>query len=219
MPGRYDFLQLLHQQLQPRGYLEVGVQLGGSLSLAQCPAIGIDPNPLVQATGQQHIFTMTSDQFFQEVERDLLMEGETYKLVPLDLVYLDGSHLFEDTLRDFMHVEKYANRNTVVVFDDVLPYNAGIGMRHQPPGDWCGDVWKIPTILEAVRPDLETLLVDSWPVGAYVVWNLDPANTWLEERYDEFLEDFLLDFPPYDDVIARTYAVSVGDALSNLENR
>lgn len=210
--SRYSFLALLHQALQPRGYLEVGVQLGGSLALAQCPAVGIDPNPLINAVGQQVIFTMTSDQFFSE-HRPIL------DTLSLDIVYLDGSHLFEDTLRDFMNVERYANRNTVVVFDDVLPYNAGIGMRAQPPGDWCGDVWKIPTILEAIRPDLNKLLVDAWPVGAYVVWNLDPANTFLEERYDEILEDFLADFPPYDDVITRDYAVSVGDALLHLESR
>lgn len=218
MPGRYEFLALVHQQLQPRGYLEVGVQLGGSLSLAQCPAIGIDPNPLIQASGKQQIFTMTSDEFFQRAHR---FDGSPGPLdqFNLDLVYLDGSHLFEDTLRDFMNVESFAHRRTVVIFDDVLPYNASIGRRAQPPGDWCGDVWKIPSILADYRPDLSTLLVDAWPVGAFVVWNLEPGNTYLSERYGEILEEYIDDFPPYDDVITRDYAVSVGDALARLENR
>lgn len=213
MPSRYEFLSLLHQQLQPRGYLEVGVQLGGSLSLAQCPAIGIDPNPLVQATGNQHIFTMTSDEYFANHEPD--------DIVNLDLVYLDGSHLFEDTLRDFVNVEKYANRNTVVVFDDVLPYNAEIGMRHQPPGDWCGDVWKVAEIIEEYRPDLGQMLVDSWPVGALVVWNLDVdgVNTYLEENWNEIMDAWNFEITPPDDVINRTYARSVPQALETLRNR
>lgn len=213
MPSRYEFLVQLHQLLQPRGYLEVGVQLGGSLSLAQCPAIGIDPNPLVSATGNQHIFAMTSDEYFANHEPD--------DIVNLDLVFLDGSHLFEDTLRDFMNVESYANRNTVVVFDDVLPYNATIGMRHQPPGDWCGDVWKVAEILDAYRPDVELMLVDSWPVGALVVWNLDMDGLYsgLADNWDAIMEDWQFEITPPDDVITRTYARSVPQALETLRNR
>jgi hypothetical protein len=137
----------------------------------------------------------------------------------LDLVYLDGSHLFEDTLRDFINVESYANRSTVVVFDDVLPYNAEIGLRYQPPGDWCGDVWKIYEILKEYRPDLQLMLVDSWPVGALVVWDLKPGDPDLRDNYDQILDEWLPEIIPYDDVIERLYAVSVDEALERLRNR
>jgi hypothetical protein len=40
----HRLLKLFHDTLRPRTYLEIGVYTGGPLSLANCAAIGIDPN-------------------------------------------------------------------------------------------------------------------------------------------------------------------------------
>ena len=41
--SRHDLLRELHQQIQPRTYLEIGVSNGQSLSLSRARSIGIDP--------------------------------------------------------------------------------------------------------------------------------------------------------------------------------
>jgi len=146
-------------------YLEIGVQFGYSLSLATCPAIGIDPYPRVVASGQQAIYTMTSDDFFAQV-------GLT--LPPIDLAFIDGMHLFEYALRDFMNLQRFMSGNAIVVFDDVLPYNPAIASRDPLPGDWTGDVWKIYPIL--MRYDLDVTLVDVSPTGVLVVSNFNDVK-------------------------------------------
>lgn len=150
-------------------YLEVGVQYGASLDLAKEAevAIGIDPLPLTSPKGNQVLFAMTSDHYFEYVN---------YSLVPVDLAFIDGMHLYEYALRDFANIERISTHRSVIVFDDILPYNQAIAAREQPPGDWTGDVWKVYYLLKQHRPDLDLTLVDLFPTGALMVTNLDPGN-------------------------------------------
>ena len=39
----------------------------------------------------------------------------------LDLSFIDGMHLFEYVLRDFMNVERFSRWDTAIVLDDMLP--------------------------------------------------------------------------------------------------
>lgn len=203
---RYGLLDFLHVRLRPRGYLEIGVQHGDSLRLARCPAIGIDPYPLTTLyPNSTVVHTVTSDEFFANHEPPLISH-------PIDLAFIDGMHLFEYALRDFMNIEKWANQRTVVVFDDVLPYTQEMASREQCPGDWTGDVWKVFAILGSVRPDLTMVLADTFPTGALLVWNLDPMNTDLQEQYDYSVDLFKdIDKVP-DYIISRDVAQDGGRA-------
>lgn len=210
MVTNYQFLEMLHSQLNPSNYLEIGVQAGGSLNLARCPAIGIDPSPLVAAQGQQRIYSMTSDDYFTNVN----------DCGPIDLAYIDGMHLFEYALRDFMNIERHAHSRTVVVVDDVLPYNSAIAVRTPLPGDWTGDVWKLIPALEDERPDLHMALVDVAPTGALVIWNLS-SNTHLDKNYDHLIKvwrDEPGDIIP-DWILDRDSCVTPEMALDMLRNR
>lgn len=217
MVTRHQFLAMLHNQLQPRGYLEVGVHTGDSLRLASqdTQAIGIDPVPLVdfrRVPVNQSIFTMTSDAFFEE-------KAAVLNEVPIDLAFIDGMHLFEFALRDFMNIEQYANARTVVAFDDVLPRNQAEASRVQCPGDWTGDVWKVTNILDTWRPELRTVLVDTAPTGTLLVWRLDPGNRVLHDRYKILEKVFQLD--QWDlvptSVLDRATAVSPQEALERIK--
>jgi hypothetical protein len=171
---RHEFLQQLHEILKPSTYLEIGVQSGASLALAQHSkvAIGIDPAPVLSVglPPWAKVLHSTSDEFFA------LGAPKLPRTWPIDLAFIDGMHLWEYALRDFMNIEKYSTPDTVVVFDDVLPYNQEIAARQQPPGDWTGDVWKLWYILTEYRPDLDVLLVDTAPTGLMVVKGLDPGS-------------------------------------------
>lgn len=192
-----DFLKQVHETLEPRGYLEIGVRNGDSLKLASCPAIGIDPaynipgldnRKLLQTYGNAILYSDTSDGFFA-VQDDLA--PSRFEHFDVDLAFIDGMHLIENVLSDFINIERHSNERTVVIFDDVLPYNQAIAAREQPPGDWTGDVWKIIPILECFRPDLAMWSVDTSPTGALVVTGLDaesPGARFLSDHYADIVE-------------------------------
>lgn len=210
MVTRHEFLTMLHESLKPRGYLEVGVFSGDSLRLVQrgTPAIGIDPDPHLHGhfPGTTQVARTTSDNYF---------EAGPPALEYIDLAFIDGMHLYEYALRDFMNVERYSNPRTVVVFDDVLPRNQHEAAREQCPGDWTGDVWKVHLVLDRFRPDLATWLVDTSPTGTMVVWGLNPQHRWDEVALRHMEQDPLNQVTPVpEDVINRVGAISPDEALA-----
>lgn len=216
--SRHEFLTELHILLQPRGYLEVGVQHGLSLRLAECPSIGIDPAPQIQVplSPQATVERCTSDEYFAAANFAVPL-GARLPFPALDLAFIDGMHLYEYALRDFIGVERLSHAGTVVVFDDVLPRNQHEAARNQCPGDWTGDVWRVEPILRAWRPDLYVMLVDTQPAGVMVVYNLDPASTVLADEYDEILRHWPLeDVTVPESVLIRGQAIPPEVALTQL---
>jgi hypothetical protein len=212
---RHEFLAELHALLQPRGYLEIGVQHGYSLRLAGCPAVGVDPNPLISVPVGPNttIKATTSDAYFAAAKPDHL------PFPALDLAFIDGMHLYEYALRDFIGVERLAHSGTVVVFDDVLPRNQHEAARQQCPGDWTGDVWRVEPVLQAWRPDLRVTLVDTQPTGVLVVYNLDPGSGVLAAEYDEIVQHWPLeDAPVPAHVLHRSAAVTADEAIAQIRD-
>lgn len=226
MTSNYGFLEMLHRELKPRGYLEIGVRYGDSLRLAQCPAIGIDPNPQMIHGPEVAIFSVTSDRFFEAQANVILghpyLDGEEFFM---DLVYIDGMHLYEYALRDFINMARWANERTVVVFDDTHPYNQAIATREQRPGDWTGDVWKVMELIQD-QPSMWAFFaqVDVSPAGAFVMWNINREGAdWFRSRLDAgnvltaFQND---DIPVPDDVLDRRHTISPEEAIKRiLESR
>lgn len=210
---RHEFLQRLHDLLKPKTYLEIGVQHGTSLNLAYAAerAYGIDPNPLIQQTGNQRLWTMASDEFF----------GQGIVLPPVDLAFIDGMHLYEYALRDFYNVEKHSHPATIIVFDDVLPRNQQEAAREQCPGDWTGDVWKVFYALRMSRPDLDLMLVNTQPTGVLVArQGTSEMGDWVTWSLDKTIKAFgasYMDYVP-DDVINRVHAVEPAVALERIKD-
>lgn len=217
MTSNYQFLAMLHEQLQPRGYLEIGVRHGDSLRLAQCKAVGIDPDPVPWLQPHCEIFQETSDSFFAR-------HGTGGPWFDMDLVYIDGMHLYEYALRDFINVARWANERTVVVFDDTHPYNSAIAVREPLPGDWTGDVWKAMDIIDHV-PNLNVFRaqVDVSPTGAYVVWGFgdyvkEQAGTFLDPMVNApmMMKEILVPV----DILERHHTISPEEAIKRiLEDR
>jgi hypothetical protein len=110
-----------------------------------------------------------------------------------DLAYIDGMHLFEFALRDFMNLERCSKRSSIIVVDDVLPRSEIEADRIPTGGSWAGDVWKIvPTLLEW-RKDLSShmILARSLPTGCLIIVNPDSGNDVLKRHYDELVEKYL----------------------------
>jgi len=117
---------------------------------------------------------LTSDDFFAETSPDL----------PPDFCFIDGLHLFEYALRDFMNIERRAAPGAVVVIDDVFPNHPIQAERERQTCVWTGDVWRLVEILRNYRPDLFLLPLDAAPAGLLLVAGLDPSNRVLWQNYD-----------------------------------
>ena len=74
----------------------------------------------------------------------------------MDLAFIDGMHLAEYALRDYLAVERFTHPASVVVFDDMLPRTVAEAARHRHTAAWTGDVYKAVQALRDHRPDLSS---------------------------------------------------------------
>jgi hypothetical protein len=193
---KYDVLELIHKYLEPRFYLEIGVDEGASLSIARCQAIGVDPRPqlkLKEPLGENtSIITISSDGFFREHALNMLRPSP-------DMVFIDGMHLFEFALRDFMNIERYAAPETLVIIDDIYPCHPAQATRRRRTGSWTGDVWKLKRILQEYRPDLLLIALNASTTGLLLIAGLDRSSQILWDAYETIISRYVDDVePPYD---------------------
>ena len=194
-----------------RGYLEIGVRDGETLSIIQAPSIGIDPNfaltsNIIGKKKKLFLFQMTSDEFFREHDPRCILGS------PVDVTFLDGLHQFEYLLRDFINAEAISHRDSVIMLDDCLPNNAEMTERRFDPEGrshadtaywWTGDVWKVVKILQKYRQDLHVTAADTYPTGNVAVTNLDPLSSILRQNYHNIVTEFLE--VPSDDMEIQAY--------------
>lgn len=168
----------IHRALAPDYYLEIGVRHGHSLALASCPAVGIDPEPEIRVplAADARVFSLRSDDYFETYP------GGPWQQPP-DLVFIDGMHLFEYALRDFIHVERMASATTLVVIDDIYPNHPRQTLRDRQTRVWTGDVWRLHDLLRAKRPDLYLLALDTEPTGLLLVAGLDAESRVLADDH------------------------------------
>jgi hypothetical protein len=204
--GRHALLRALHEKTQPRTYVEIGISRGGSLRLSRTRSIGVDPAFRIEQElhCDVQLVKATSDDFFARDDALAHFGG-----VPVDLAFIDGLHLSEFALRDFINIERLMADTGVVVFDDVLPRNALEAARDRKTAVWTGDVYKAVEVLRRRRPDLVVFLVNTAPTGTAVVVNVDQASTVLRDAYDEDLEYLLAPDPqePPHEYLDRSIAV------------
>jgi hypothetical protein len=177
-----DFLRRVHDVLEPPTYLEIGIRHGTSLALATSTSVGIDPayDLRVELPEDTSLFRETSDEYFDRPDPLVPFGGRSPALA-----FIDGMHLVEYALRDFVNVERHSDWTSVVIFDDIFPSDAEMAARNRHTRDWTGDVYKVLGVLARHRRDLICLRVDTEPTGLLLVLGLDPGNSVLDERFDE----------------------------------
>lgn len=197
MPGEdyYFWLQRFHELLHPASYVEVGLGHGRSLALAgpETKAVGIDPFQgawerlnYVSPHGPATLFPLTSDDFFAQHDLREVIGRETF-----DLAFIDGLHLFEQALKDFINLERYAGKDSVILIHDCLPIAPIVAERDRCTGFWTGDVWRIIPCLKTFRPDLQIATIPTKPSGLAVVTGLDPGSTALSENFQAIVDYYL----------------------------
>ena len=144
-PDYYHVLQRIHSVLAPKSYLEIGTRDGGSLAQANCASIAIDPqfDLRMEVIGHKpscHFYQQTSDSFFAERDPTAILGR------PIDFAFLDGMHLYEFLLRDFINVERHCRPNSVIALHDCIPTDSFVARRAREdlslapysaaPSDW-----------------------------------------------------------------------------------
>ncbi len=199
---------------RPRGYFEIGTQSGRSLTLSRVPSIAVDPNYLVtsEIDCDLQLVRATSDDFFSRDAPFGRLEHGT-----VDLAFIDGMHLLEFVLRDFINTEHHMPVSGVIVLDDVLPRTVAEASRQCHTSDWAGDVYKLIPVLQRFRPDLCLVLLDTEPTGVLAVLGLDPASTVLRDKYEEIVGTFVVPDPQQvpAQILERSVAVAPEDLLDS----
>lgn len=211
---RHELLRQLHALVKPRTYLEIGVNDGRSLALSRAKSIAIDPafNVTSELRCEVYLTKTTSDEFFA---RQQPLAYFTHPIV--DLAFIDGMHLAEYTLRDFINIERYTTPASVIVLDDMLPRSVEEAARDRHTSQWTGDVYKVVQTLRRFRPDLVCFELDTRPTGTAVVLFPDATSTILADRYDDVVEEIVTEDPQDvpTDVITRAGAIRPDDLLKN----
>lgn len=211
---RHDLLRRLHEVLTPRTYLEIGVNEGASLTLSRAKSIGVDPDFRVRhpLRCDLDLVKAKSDEFFTRPDALAHFDG-----VPVDLAFIDGMHLSEFAVRDFINVERHLAPAGVTVIDDILPRNALEAARVRRTGAWAGDVYKAVQIIARNRPDLLVVLINTWPTGTAIMVGGDPSSDVLQKAYPSevpYLEAQDPQSPPRA-YMSRSAAVDPADLLAS----
>lgn len=213
MTTRHEFLSMLHEQFKPRAYLEIGIDQGESLRLADPSKVrvGVD----ITLDNLRHnlnepntaLVECTSELFFSSAPDFTDEDGNS----TLGLVFIDGSHLIEDVWADYLGVEALCGPDTVVVFDDVLPNTQFEATREFHEGNWAGDAWKIHLQLKARRLGLPMMLVDYQPCGGLVCL---PGRRTLKVRDNHLSTEFVASEEVPEGVLTRESAATAEQVIS-----
>ena len=186
----YDWLERLYSALAPKCVLEIGIFDGASLAKVppSAMAIGIDPKPklLFPPKAQTHIFPETSDEFFARRGAETLLAGR-----PVDIGFIDGLHLYEQSLRDFINIERLCGPRSVILLHDTVPLDEATQSRTCDTKFHTGDVWKTVLCLKHYRPDLNIFTIAAPWTGLTVVASLNPSSRVLADKYDEAVARFI----------------------------
>lgn len=193
-----DVLAELSLKREVSRYLEIGVNSGNVFRRITADyAVGVDPSfcltyDVTENKKSISLQRCTSDRYFKTT-----FDKE------FDMIFVDGMHTFEYTLRDFYNAERICHDNSLIILHDCLPlneemvdrvmlrsYERGRGTPYQ--GMWTGDVWKLIPILQEYRPDLRLVCLDCPPTGLVCVTRLDPSSTTLSKNYTEIVDKYKL---------------------------
>ena len=193
----YVWLERIYSVLAPKIVLEIGVFDGASLAKVPPPgiAIGIDPKPklLFPLKTEVHLFPETSDDFFARGAAEAVLAGRL-----VDIGFVDGLHLYEQSLRDFINLERFCGPRSVILLHDTVPLDEATQSRTCDTQFHTGDVWKTVLCLKHYRPDLNIFTIAAPPTGLTVVAGLNPSSRTLADRYDEAIARFIE--TPYSDI-------------------
>jgi hypothetical protein len=161
-------------------YLEIGVNKGMTFNaLKAATKVAVDPKFLFDHEAVAAEVPGTS---FHETTSDDYFGNIAARDTAFDVIYLDGLHTAEQTIRDLLNAIFFLKPNGVVVIDDVFPcsYVASLPDRHETRlirkatgdtlGAWMGDVYRLVFFVEAFCQQFNYSTVNN-NHGQLVMWH------------------------------------------------
>ena len=204
-------------------YLEVGVNKGVTFNkVTAATKVGVDPKFLFDFDAVAKEVPGTS---FHETTSDDYFGRIAGLKTAFDVIYLDGLHTSEQTVRDLINSISFLKQNGVIIIDDVFPcsYVASLPNRRetrlirQASGDtagaWMGDVYRLVFFVETFCQQFSYATVNN-NHGQLVVWRESrtdvPQRTLTdigEKAYkDMFLEKDSFRFASLEEILKRIVA-------------
>jgi hypothetical protein len=152
---RSDIINQLIKTYNYHSYLEIGYGNGYTFHKIKAPTkVGVDAGhgtPL----GDKTVVRLRSEDYFKMAKEQGVSK--------YDIIFIDGSHLCEDVIKDLSSALEFLNEEGSIVMHDCSPPNIYYQERSQSPHvpGWTGDVWKAFVKFRASRPDLEMCVVDT----------------------------------------------------------
>ena len=124
LPSRIEIIQNVINTKKYKSYLEIGCDRNENFSkIVIDHKVGVDPE-------RGGTLRMSSDDFFKKNKDSF------------DLIFLDGLHTYEQTIRDIDNSLGAINENGVIFIHDCLPKKIWNQIVPRIYGHWNGDVWK-----------------------------------------------------------------------------
>lgn len=196
-----EFLKEIHKKEYDQ-YIEIGSRSGRSLRLSCSPSIAIDPffqlsiDP-IKDKNYVLFFQCKFDDFFHSVLK-------SFPSIKCELAFIDGMHLFEYALMDFINLAKLAKSNSLFLFHDIMPWTFEMTTRqfeNVPKGaPWTGDIWKLLPILIETGFKNYLKVIPAEPSGILAVYSPPRELLYqLEEKYLEIKEKWVtIDLKEYE---------------------
>ena len=204
-------------------YLEIGVNKGMTFNALKARTkVAVDPKFLFdfRAVAKEvpgtSIHETTSDDYFGRIAQ---------RNTTFDVVYLDGFHTCEQTVRDLINAISFLKPDGVIIVDDVFPcsYAASLHERAEtrvirhatgdPLGAWMGDVYRLVFFIETFCQQFSYATVNN-NHGQLILWREPrpavPGRTLTEvgeKAYKHlFLEKESFCVAPLDQILSRIVA-------------
>ena len=147
-------------------YLEIGVDEGTTFFAVEARTkVAVDPRfrfSIVDAKLKE------PKSQFHEVTSDFYFGNIASEKTKFDIVYLDGLHTCEQTLRDFTNALNFLAPEGIIVIDDVVPNSYQASLPDQrasfkvkdfvksTDNSWMGDTYKLVFLIEVILSELPT---------------------------------------------------------------
>lgn len=179
--NRIKLINTLLAKINGKNYLEIGVRDGKTISKINAKTkLGVDPAyQLRKNLAIKQVFGFNNFKLFKQTS-DLFFEREAKKVFPdgIDLVFIDGLHNYDQSLRDVINSLKFLNPKGFLVLHDCNPKGAAQAYPIQNSydevievlrnggiegwtGECNGDVWKTIVHLRAFHPELNVRTIDT----------------------------------------------------------
>ena len=201
-----------------KSYLEIGVYTGMTFRRVNVEKkVAVDPDFQFEIPQDDHEYhECPSDEYFAKADGTF------------DLIFIDGLHHFEQTLRDFDNSVRHSHDKTIWMIDDVYPNDAFSILEDQEECyrlrseagkgrnlSWHGDIFKVAFAIHDLRPEFSFATAKSRN-PQMIIWR-SPRTP--EKRFENIVQ---IDNLNYEDFLANRdllNLMSERDAIQKAKQR